>query len=87
MGSLFSGGAPTGMSLDQYRSLQQPFKLQGLPQMPGAAPTVTDMLGQLAQQKKMSSLLTGGSRKSTYLTGPLGDQSAAPIGTKTLLGS
>jgi hypothetical protein len=62
------------------------FATEAIPLLP-QAPSFTDIVGQLFQQKKArTGAIMGGSRGSTFLTGPLGDQSYAPIGTKTLLG-
>ena len=49
-------------------------------------PDMTDEAVLEARRRQAQLLMAGNGRKSTFLTGPLGDISSKPLGRKTLLG-
>jgi hypothetical protein len=63
--ALFNG--PNQATKDA-RAQNNPWNLLPLLKPPQATPTITDAADRLAQQKRFSTLLTAGSRRSTFLT-------------------
>lgn len=49
-------------------------------------PTLSDYAVQQAKAAQLGQSMAQSGRRQTFLTGPMGDASQAPIGTKTLLG-
>lgn len=60
--------------------------LPKLPAAPGPAPDLTDEVVQAAARSERMKTRIGQNRRSTFLTGAMGDSSAPNLGRKSLLG-
>lgn len=85
MGAAFSGGDAT-MKLGGVNKAGKPLNYGLGIQPPSPAPTITDAALTSSRRSQMLRMLTSRGRGSTFLTGPMGDQTTPKLSRPSLLG-
>lgn len=85
MGAAFSGGDAT-MKLGGVNKAGKPIKYDLGGQAPPPASDLTDAALGASRRAQMLRMLTSRGRGSTFLTGPMGDQTTPKLSRPSLLG-